>query len=452
MERIVKVKIGCGSTMNRAHTLLTGLFLGMLTPGVAIGQPVPPAAPAPADAAPATPAEKSAEEKPADDKRKPADKKDEAPKRPVSRRDHILRPGAPREALPSFRDPNPLEFKQPSDATMAKFGDYQSARAQPAANDPVIDEVAKFYVYRLTDANPRFEPAKGVDEAVRALPQEASKRAKATEFINQYVRALSKYARDVLDNSMLVRVNALVMLNRLNEGSANRFVEPVDVYIAAMEMPEQEDAVFFVALRGMDLAKANGTLGVRQERQAVELILNHAESKDVQPVLLDQMIDTLGRLERAFKGDRPDRAEVGTFLAGVIADPERELGTRLRAAMALGNLKTSEVPSWNHELQGLLLARSLAELITAADRGEINRTSTTYQWLVFRLGAGITKVYSFAQSDPDIADLMRIADPILKQAVSKNGQVNLEPLEAWIEKHSTPKSLKLAPGAAEVKL
>lgn len=402
------------------------------------------------------PTESEAVEKPADDvekrlqeKRKEVEKeKEEAkPKRKVTRNEHIQRPGAPREALPSFRDPTPLDFKLPPANVMSQFEEYQSARAQPGENDAAIDEVAKFYVYRLTDQNQRVDPAKLVDEAIRAIPQEANKRAKANAFVGQYVKAISKYARDLLDNSILVRVNALVLLNRLNESSANRFVEPVDVYIAAMEMPEQEDAVFFLALRGMDLAKQNGTLGVRQERRTVELVLQRAETEDVQAVLFDQMIDTLGNLERAFKGDRPDRAEVGTFLANVLTDPQRELRTRLRAAIALGNLKTSEVPGWNHELQGLLIAEALRDLILDT---EINKSGQTYQWLVYKLGAGLTKIYSFAENDPDVSELVRIADPILKQALARNAQPNLEPLDQWIEKHQEPKSLKLAPGAAEV--
>lgn len=419
------------------------------------------------DAAPAKvdpPAEKeanppAAEPKAGEDKAKRA-----APEKPEKARvkrvippgEAIRRPGAPRPGLPNFRDPNPLPFKEPSKDILQQFDDLKGGKVKPSPNDTVIDAVAKYYVFRLTD--PKNEPSKLVDEAVRAVAGDRNVRAKTADFIQQYRRAIAKYAAQVLDNSVLVKVNALNLLQRLLDldegGSGGDAADPVDVFLKTLEDPKQEDAVFYVALRGLDVAKERGTLRVQKERPAVKLILDRTRAGDVQPVLFDQMIDTLGKLGHAFEGADPTRAEVGTFLAKVVADPDIDLKTRLRAGIALGSLRTGEVEGWNYELQGLLLAQLLVDLVRAGEDAKINPSSEFYKWLVFKLGTGLTNISlaRAASEDPDIFELMKVADPILGELVKKGAKPDLEPLKEWIEKHKVPKSAKLARGAAEIAL
>lgn len=375
-------------------------------------------------------------------------------KRVIPPGEAIRRPGAPRPGLPNFRDPNPLPFKEPSKETQQQFDDLKGGKVKPSPNDTVIDTVAKYYVFRLTD--PKNEPSKLVDEAVRAVAGDRNVRAKTADFIEQYRRAIAKYVAQVLDNSVLVKVNALNLLQRLLDldegGSVGDAADPVDVFLKVLEDPRQEDAVFYVALRGLDVAKDRGTLRVQKERPAVKLILDRTRASDVQPVLFDQMIDTLGKLGHAFEGADPTRAEVGTFLAKVVADPDIDLRTRLRAAVALGSLRTGEVEGWNYELQGLLLAQMLVDLVRAGEDAKINPSSEVYKWLVFKLGTGLTNIFRAASADPDIDELIKVADPILAELVKKGAAPNLEPLREWIEKHKVPKSAKLARGAAEIPL
>lgn len=393
------------------------------------------------------PTAKSAERQPqARETRKEGEAK---PKRPIHPDEWIERPGAPRPAIPAFRQPTPLAAKAPTAAEMEQFDQMKTGKIEAA--EPVIDVVAKYFVHGLADAVPKKELSSQVDDIIRNIPTERNTRAKSANFVRIYRKKISRYAKDLLDNSVEVKANALTLLQRLSDGTED-VSDPVDVYLAILEDPNQDDASRYMALRSIELAKERGIVGIEQERRTVSAVLKLVGERPIQSVLMEKIIDTFGSLGRPFRVN-PEFSEVGTFLANVVLDPEQDLRIRHRAAVALGNLKAREVSSWNYELQSLVFAMMLRDLILAEQDGKVQGAEDTYRWMIFRMGLAMDNINRQAGDNPDVKALYKIVDPILSQVVQKGGvRPDLEPLEKWIEDHKQPKSNKIAVRAAEISL
>ncbi|MFO0946166.1 MAG: hypothetical protein U1D30_09510 [Planctomycetota bacterium] len=398
-----------------------------------------------------TPVPKEADAQPAPkEKRQEGDAKEKAkPKREVHPDEWVDRPGAPRPALPAFRQPTPLVAKQPTPAEMDQFDQMKTGKIE--ASDAVIDAVAKYLVYSLTDAVPKKELSAHVDDVIRNIPTERNTRAKSTNFVRLYRQKIAKYGKDLIGNSVEAKANLMMLLQRLSDGTDD-VGDPVEVYLAILEDPSQDDASRYMALRSIDLAKERGIVGIEQERRAISAILKLVNERPVQSVLLEKIIDTIGALGRPFRVN-PEFSEVGTFLAKVVLDDEQSLRIRQRAAVALGNLKAREVPSWNYELQTLVFASMLRDLIKAEDEGKSLGGDDTFRWMMFRMGLAMDNINRQAGENPDVNSLYKIVDPILSQVVQKDGaKPDLEPLEKWIEQHQKPKSNKIAIRAEEISL
>jgi hypothetical protein len=388
---------------------------------------------------PAAPADPKAGKAPAIPKKPPR------PKKAVTRRELMEKPGAPREPIDKLFPRKALNVVAPSPQEQDAFDRMRRGAERP---DPVvIERNARWHVHRLTEPNREARLSREIDEILRfAQGNKTSGGQPNTEFIRLYKRSLVKYLKDLLDNSRAVRVNALVLLRKLFDGAADPH-EGVVLAISVLKDPKQPDFCYYLALKALEQAADYRILLVDDERETVDYLLPLAKGKDVQEVLLEQIAITFGRLGRAFQGNLPERAEVGTFLANLALNDTHNLRTRFEAAVALARLQVQKiVRNWNYELEAVVVARLMRELLQANRDAKISTDLT--RWWTNQLAVVLATRLQEPIGDGYLS-FLRVAEPIIQQVLNQ-GEPDLGPLDRWIAAHEPPKNLRLAPQAEEI--
>lgn len=446
--------------------------LGQAPPAAPPGQPAPSAVPPAQPAPPAQPMPPVKAEPPAADakaappdldpgadesqlkaakesieelkKARSAKAKQEKPARKVSRNEHIVRPGAIRERIPDFREGKVLPVESLSSSDNDRF---EKMRQGKEAVDPrIIDRAAKYYAYRLTARNQADSLSKLVFEVLSKIntARWSGQSQPNQEFIRPFKASLTRYLRDVLkEGSLVARINAMLLLTQLVDASG--FRDPVAVFVEVLKDKKQQDAIVFLALKGLDRAEELRAVQVEEEREAVDEIFSRIESGDVQSVLYEKMVVTLGTLGRAFRSNQPSRGGVGTFLANIAVDPTAELRLRAMAGIALANLRTRESSiQWNYDLQGLVLARLVRDLVKERNSGRVGEDRFRY-WMT-----QLAETPALGRGGDE--RLRQLADIVgeLRDRAGKGDALDLTKLEDWIAARQPPKNLKLAPAAEDV--
>jgi hypothetical protein len=139
--------------------------------------------------------------------------------------------------------------------------------AETAANRAVLDKAARWYVYRL--AWSEYQSGQGasgmhtlVEEALRQIPLPRPRQPLSEEqqnYLKVFGGLLQERVQEVLrDPQPIVRVNAVRLLAHL--AAAGR-QEVVDVLLALLKDPAENDGVKLFALRGLKSLLAQGAPG-----------------------------------------------------------------------------------------------------------------------------------------------------------------------------------------------
>lgn len=361
------------------------------------------------------------------------------PARKVTRDEHIAKPGAARPMIPYFREGEPLHAEPLTPQENERFERMRQGRI--AIDSDLIDRAAKYFVYRVSERGDGDLPARRVSEIQTRINTARQNGEANNNFVKAFKTSCAKYAKDLLKGSLVVRANAVLLLASLCDGAEVH--APVPILLEILSDPSQEDAIAYLALRGLDEAEKNKLVQVDEERTAVNKIFERIEKGSVQSVLFEQMIWSLGRMGRAFRGNEPQRAGVGTFLATLALDGSRPLRLRFAAGLALANLRTHEAAiGWNFELQGLVLARLTRDILRERADGKISDDRFRY-WLAelstsAAFGAGTTK---------NLGELASIMADLRAQADRGQGPIDGSRLEVWITQHEPPRDRRLAPAA-----
>lgn len=381
---------------------------------------------------------------PADQPKRPLIKKAQTPLKVAPRRELIARPGAPRERQLARLGGKALVAPAPTDNERRAFEDMRKREKRVEAR--VIDKVAKADVYELSRPEMRSALGAQTEKILKTISTAKSPgdNRVVEDFVRAYKRAVIKACIDLLDNSAPARVNALVLLRSVHDGTAD-VPDAVPVFLQVLNDPKQIDACYLLALKGLVQARERYQVRVEQEREAVSTILTLAARKDVQELIIEQCAVTLGKLGWPYTGNVPERADVATVLANWAVDPANELRTRYEAAVALASLKTEgRLRVWNHELEGVIIARVLRELAAAYEAKEGGVADTTYQWWVYNLGLA----YGSGRIS-HVPDLAKVFEPIVV-AILGADKLEPAPLDAWLAAHEPPKDRRLAPRADNV--
>ncbi|QDU64046.1 hypothetical protein Pan216_49340 [Planctomycetes bacterium Pan216] len=374
---------------------------------------------------------------------------------PSERQDRPVRNRAVIESLKIQKDLSRSAAKP----TGREYDTFDDMRQRKIAADPaLIDKVAKYHVYKLTDPNELADLTRHADlimRDVRGASVAGNSKQLSVEFLKAYKASLFKYLKDLTDNNFVVRINALVLIERLYDPKSVNIHDGVPILLEVLGDKKQEEAVRYLALSGLDAAKEVGQARVVDERKAVNAILDMASEPDVQEVTLEQLVTTLGNLERPHRGDIAERAEVGKFLADTALDTNMPARVRVAAGISLGKLQTSGIRGWNFRLQSVVMGKALQALIDAHTAVFIN--DEKYRHLALRLGLAIGAMKremadntSVSEEEKkDVTEFTQIAFAVITQIIDR-ADVNIDPLQEWLKKNDNPQQKRLAPRAGDL--
>lgn len=381
-------------------------------------------------------AEKPASSKTAVDKAGSDEKaaKPQKPAKQVTRKDYIDLPGAPRTPIAGFRGRSKaMPYDKPTD-------DQVDSVRRGTLDRPAVDAVAKAGVYALTNPNDELNIGKNVEEIVKVV------RGTKPEVARVYKEAVIKYAKNLLDNSFVVQVNATLLIGRMMDGS-NDSKDGVPIFVEILKDGTREDAVLYLALRGLEIAKQHKLLDVAPEREAVGAILNLSKRNGIQPLLFEELVTALGAFGMAYSGDLPERAEVAVFLANLSLDSKQPLRLRFEATHGLGSVNPTPLSRVNWELAGFVLAKFVNELVSAHKDNKV--PEETFRYWLFSIGLDF-KNLNKASGNERFRELTEAVQSFAAAVIDKQ-PADAAPIAAWLA-NGPPKDLRLAPSAEPLKM
>jgi hypothetical protein len=394
-------------------------------------------------------AQQAAPETPAPSTAEPAD---EAPKPPPKRDDYIAKPGAPRKPLPDVFMTKPRTATEPRD----KISTFNNIRTgQAAVDEAVVDAFAKYHVYRMTAQGMENDAVREILNIV--LTAKDGRGNPSVDFLRSYKKALVKYVGEILDeNGALLQINALFLLTELQDGGVN-VPDATPIFLKVVGDPERLDGVVLMALKGLSRSKLRGLIRAEEEQQAVGLILKRLGAGEVQSVLLEEMLATLGTLRRPFQRT-PEDALAATAAANSAVNPDLSPRARFEAGRALAQMDVAAVQQWNSKLQARIVARTLQEYLeySEARRNEgvdLNRLAEQARYEALLWLDALTKGAASGanQADQDFQQFAReiAVEKILAPIVNRQ-LADVQSLVDWVQAHPIPENHRLAPRAPEV--
>lgn len=412
----------------------------------AVTTPVPaPAQAPPAKTVPVAPPEPAnAALQAIEAKAKAEQKKKAEPKviKEAPRQEHLEKPGADRAIVRDFEAAKELRFDAATPQEMAKFDRIR--RGQDPIDLRLLDKVAKTQVYKMTLREQLPNISKLREDIEKSISGASGDAARKDQFIRQYKTLVVKYAKDLLDNSLVVRVNTLILLGALYDGTAE--VNAIPLLLTVLKRPGEEEGVLFEVLKALQRAKSVNQIQVTEERDVVNEILTLADRRDIQDILKEEIARTLGIIGRPHRADLSERAEVATYLARMVLNKENSIRVRHRAAVALGKLRVNQIPGWNYELMGYLMAYNLRDLVDNAT--QVN--TKLYKWWLFELFEVIRDTFKNTGNEAFQDFAQRAGNVIL--AGWNDQPPPVESLNEWLAKRSSWKDVQFTERADKIRI
>lgn len=368
--------------------------------------------------------------------------------RPVPKRDeYIQKPGASRKPLADVFTTKQMSSPEPRDQVV----DFNNQARGKAPVDPaLVDKFAKHHAYKLTTPGAENEATREIFNQVQNAND--GKGNQTVDFQRIYKSAVVKHLAEILDNSALVQINALFVMTELQDNGVN-VPDAVPIFLKVLGDDKKIDGVVLMALEGVNRAKQKGLIKADEEQKAVELILARLKTPDLQSVLKEEMIKSLGLLRRPYQRI-PDDALAATRIAEIAVDPNNSPKARLEAGRALAQMEVQNVPQWNSKLQAAIIAQTLKEYLDSPPlEGDANRVveRARYEALLWLDAINKGARSGGNQSDSDFQQLAKeiAANKILIPLINRQPH-DAQSLEEWMAAHPMPKDHRLAPKAPEI--
>lgn len=224
-----------------------------------------------------------------------------------------------------------------------------------------------------TTTTPTSSSSLGMRAASAALldPIELARRANNSAFLNIYTQELLKSLPPVLENHLISRIEAIIILGQT--GSP----EVVDLFVKVLNDPNQTIWVKLWAARGITNIvqgptgnRVDATLGARGIPAAKALTNFLNKEKDAPWFAQLRVLEALGALRLSAEPGSPTKLDMADAAARLLSDPEARPEVRAQAAWALGMLRYSPAARLNTQLLGYYIGE------VAADLGE--KIASTY--------------------------------------------------------------------------
>jgi hypothetical protein len=268
--------------------------------------------------------------------------------------------------------------------------------------------------------------------------------------VRKYKQAVYKYLNDLLDNSLVVQVNALHVASAIQNGFGD-VPDGVAFFLKVLKDPAREDGAKLMALVGLINAKERNIVRAADEGEASAAILQELQKKDLQSVLEAKLYETLGVLGRSY-AQRPGDVQVASALASAAINPSKSVETRIEAGRALAKMSVAEVKEWNSKLQAQVIASALRDWVESTSelqgKGVESRRYAAYLWykaLAKGLEQGINQQSAEFKELADNIAIKGVLNPLMR-----GESAGAEEIEKWLEKNPVGESKRLAPLGAEL--
>ncbi len=384
------------------------------------------------------------------------------------------------KSVPGTKPPRPDHFKQ--------------VKAMASSGQPVDREVIKDFVngmaYSLTDKsniNALIEPKKTsgrppatleIQKATDSLldPLHTAKLAKNTSFLNAYTDVLIDILPKLLDNNLISRMQAIIVLGNTGNGRATK------IFLDQIKLDEQTVWVKMWCFHGLTVIVENGTKELGAEASvAGKVISDYLDANQELPWPVEyRALEALGSMRQASMPNAPQTVNMASTAMRYLADTERRPEVRATAAWALSMLRVNTaVKNYNYRLIAYNTGSLAADLGTKINEvfHEKNRTlsealtgllvTPIYQTFSGTDGVRESGLLKVPGGNPDLATTRQIAD--LSKEVAKasvelvrapNGQIQnfkkalgdrVAALKAFLDKNP-PKEYSLVPKGQEFRL
>ncbi|MFO0953565.1 MAG: hypothetical protein U0835_20910 [Isosphaeraceae bacterium] len=354
-------------------------------PAAPKGAPTAKGAPAPAskDQAKDAPAAKEAEPEPEPEAEAPANQLGRPGSVEVFKDELAEKALEVFKSVPGLRDCNPTVINQ-----------VKAMAANAATTDrEVIQRFVQGMAYRLIDKgniNGLIAPPpeqKATSFAARAIkdasdnlidPINSARLAKNDSFLREYNRALIDTLPKLLDNNLVSRVEAVIVLGQTGD--------PAIVPIMLAQLKNKEQTVW------VKLWAARGLYNVVDGGQKVDTVLSVKNASDAGKALADFLseelpwpaqvrgLEALGAMRQAALPTAPQKVDMATAAIKLLSDPSLRPEVRSAAAWALGMVRVNpNAAKYNFPLVAYLsgsLSADLADL--SLSRISENKTFSEY--------------------------------------------------------------------------
>ncbi len=322
--------------------------------------------------------------------------------------------------------------------------------------------------------NPRGDAARAVQRASDHLLDvyHTARRAKNTSFIASYNDVLVETLPKLLDNNLISRIQAMIVLGQTGSPRA------VPIFLKQLEDPKQTVWVKYWAARGLSNLVENGvkidSYNIANESASKIEKLLQGDKNLPWPVQF-RLLEALGSMRVASKPNNP-QADMAMAAVPFLADPEAHPEVRAEAAWALGMMRVSPATrDYNYPMiayySGQIVAdigediglaisenRTLAEYLTSLLIGPMHQA---FHGLDGANDSGLLKIPGGNASLPYIRQVSDLSAAVTRASVelvkAPNGQIpkykksldgQVEQLKAFLDKNP-PKSFRLVPNTKE---
>lgn len=243
------------------------------------------------------------------------------------------------------------------------------------------DEIQRFVdamAYRLTDktningliapppnTKAGADPSRGIKEASFNLIEtlNTAKQARNVGFLQVYNQVLLATLPKLLDNNLVPRVQAMIVLGETGDPAA------IPVYITQLKDANQTVWVKLWAARGISNVAENGVrvdqvLSVQQASAAAKATADFLEAeKDAPWPTQVRALEAIGAMRQASVPVNMNKVEMSAVALRLLADPEAKPEVRAAAAWALGMVRVNPaVSGYNFNLIAHHIGRFAAEI------------------------------------------------------------------------------------------
>jgi hypothetical protein len=351
-----------------------------------------------------------------------------------------------------------------------------SAAFEPSQK-PILDQFAKFLIYRLTWQEYQFKPFQAdggtSGETMKYLVDEVGKNLvfprpnkplneNQVRFMSEFAKSLAAAIKDVLGNeAAIARVNAAIAMSKLAETGIDEIADALTAIIDG----KYEDAVKLYALAGLknlyDAKFGDRVKDETRETKSLQALINFIQRKppfDTNSKPLDEVealryvrreaIRALGqaRVPAAGKERQVDAMPALELLRIVTntatIDPRPSLSERVEAAVGLCQMQRRFWPErseFQSEYAAHQVGKFVVEFANEYDKERGQTSATDWKHLAYRLTQGLAELKNETDGKfPYVDQVVNRGTAVLNGIIAGGGADQLG-FRNWLDTNAPPK-------------